>query len=58
MISGGKMRKPYEVEIITFENLYRKYFLYARSEEDAICEVKKIYKDLSEVLSVKKIEVK
>ena len=49
---------PYEIHFITFENLYRRYFIYAENEEEAVQETKKVFPDLSEVLSIEKIEVK
>lgn len=49
---------PYEVNFITFENLYKRYYLYSKNEQEAIRETKKVFPDLSEVLSIKKIEVK
>lgn len=48
----------YEISFVTFENLYRRYYLYSKNEQEAIQETKKVYPRLSEVLFVKKIEVK
>lgn len=49
---------PYEIHFITFENLYRRYYLYSKNEKEAVQETKKVFPRLSEILSVKKIEVK
>lgn len=49
---------PYEVNFITFNNLYRRYFLYAKNEKEAREKTKRAFSDLSEIISIKKIEVK
>lgn len=48
----------YEISFVTFKNLYRRYFLYAQNEEEARKKIKHAFPDLSEVLSIEKIEVK
>ena len=48
---------PYEVNFVTFENLYRRYFIYAENEKEAREKTKRAFSYLSEVLSIKKLEV-
>jgi len=48
---------PYEIHFITFENLYRRYFIYAQNEEEAREKTKRAFSDLSEIISINKLEV-
>lgn len=48
---------PYEVNFVTFNNLYRRYFIYAQNEQEAVQETKKVFPRLSEIISINKLEV-